>query len=89
MAAISQCALSLACAACTRIVVFDARLRTRLKLRARGPSFPMYVALVKVFYEFDIETVGAVDVPQKNNGEVAFDVIFDLNELLLIGSGVR
>src|ERR1700677_826438 len=44
--------------------------------------------LVKMFYEFDVEAVSAVDVAQENNGEVALHVVFDLNQLLLIRSGV-
>ena len=44
--------------------------------------------LVKVFYEFDVEAVSAVDIAQENDGEIALHVVFDLNELLLIGRRV-
>src|SRR5271156_5847618 len=44
--------------------------------------------LVKVFYEFDVEAVSAVDIAQENDGELALHVVFGLNELLLIGRRV-
>ena len=40
--------------------------------------------LVKMFYEFHVEAVSAVDVAQENNREVALHVVFDLNQLLLV-----
>src|SRR5579863_7085779 len=38
--------------------------------------------------EFDIEAVGAVYVAEEDDREVSFYVVFDLDQLLLIGSGV-
>jgi len=44
--------------------------------------------LVEVADEFYVEGIGAVDVAEEDDGEVAFDVVFDLDELLLVGGGV-
>ena len=46
------------------------------------------MASVEMTDEFDVEAVGAVDVAQEDDRKIAFDVVFHLDELLLIGSGV-
>src|ERR1700722_16627752 len=46
-------------------------------------------SLVKMFYKFDVEAVGTVDVTKKHDRHVTLHVIFDLDQLLLVGSGVR
>lgn len=45
--------------------------------------------LVEMLYEFDVQAIGAVDIAKEDDGEIALYVIFDLNELLLIGSCIR
>jgi len=42
-----------------------------------------------VLHEFYVERVTAVYIAQENDGDVAFEVVLHLDELFLIGCGVR
>lgn len=44
---------------------------------------------MEVLHEFNVQAVGAVYVAQEDYREVAFNVVFDLDQLLLVGRGVR
>lgn len=44
---------------------------------------------MEMLHEFDIEAVGAVYVTEEDDREVAFHVVFDLDQLFLVGCGVR
>ena len=42
---------------------------------------------LEMLHKLDVEAVGAVDIAQEDDGEVALHGVFHLDELILVGSG--